>query len=110
MTETNTGHAINPNIRRKLFAGVLILVGLSLVIGVVYFALVPNAEGESGSLPKTVAMIIAFLFGAGANVKGWIDLFKKPPESTKAVAIGDNPQVTTGDNSPIVQGTYIARG
>ncbi len=94
MAEDDARKAGNSNTIRKGFAGLLVLLGLALVIRAIYFALTPNAETQSGSLPKTVGEIFAFLLGAGANIKGWMDLFKSDDvKGKKQVNIGDGTNI-----------------
>jgi tetratricopeptide (TPR) repeat protein len=97
--------------KRKIIAGVLILVGVAFVVGALYYLFTPNASEESGSLIKTIGAIIVFLSGAGSSIKGWKDLFapEKPSAPTTNIkSSGDKAQINTGEHGKNIQTeTYI---
>lgn len=105
MAENSTDRTNNSKLRRKLISGAFILVGLSLVIGAIYFAIVPGVGDEPRGFTTTIGAIFAFLFGAGASIKGWIDLFKKekPVPANQITVSGDAGQFATGDNARNIQ-------
>ena len=59
---------------KKIIPLLIAFVGLALIITAVVVWLEPP---EEGGVFNIVGGIISFLFGAGASIKGWKDLFKK---------------------------------
>ena len=86
---------------KKLVPLLIALVGLALVIAAIVVWLEPPKEG---GLFSTTGAIISFLLGAGASIKGWMDVFKKEPpaknetsftptqDGSGAIAQGENPR------------------
>ena len=97
--------------KRKIIAGIFILVGVAFVVGALYYLFTPNASEESGSLLKTIGAIIVFLSGSGSSIKGWKDLFtpdKPSSPTTKIESSGDKAQISTGEKAKNIQTeTYI---
>lgn len=70
--------------RNKIMPIFIIVLGLVLLTAALYTLLEPPQQG--GVLTVT-GQILAFLLGAGANLKGWRDLFKKdaPPSANETM-------------------------
>ncbi len=94
--------------RNKLIAVVIIIVGLILVVAAIYTLLEPPKDG--GILTVT-GQVIAFLLGAGANVKGWRDLFKKEsPAVSKSAATDAAHRSQETIDSPDAEQTMRGKG
>ncbi len=100
MSEPERTNPTNSQLRRKLIAGGLILLGLSLILAALYFVLTPTAGMGAGGLLKTSGEIFVFLLGAGANVRGWLDLFKKDGG-------GNRNQYNIGDGNTNIQADTV---
>lgn len=90
--------------RNKAIAVVIILFGLVLVVAAVYTLFEPPQQG--GVLTVT-GQILAFLLGAGANVKGWRDLLKKDAPQAAAETMQRSQEAI---NSPDAEQTMRGKG
>ncbi len=90
-------------ITKKLVPLLIALVGLALVIAAFVVWLEPP---EEGSVFNTAGAIISFFLGAGASIKGWMDLFKKDEskksETSYSATLKGEGAVAQGENSRAV--------
>ena len=95
--------------KKKVIALILVAAGLALLGAALYFWLEPP---EEGGVLLAAGQIFAFLLGAGASLKGWLDLFKKdnPAPATNISPTGEQPQIATGPHGRNIQvkdGDYV---
>lgn len=83
---------------KKIVPLVFILTGTALLVAVAYFLLEPTPKSTSGNLLNTVGTILGFLLGAGANIKGWMELLKKD-ESKRGVHFINEGEYIMGDKN-----------
>jgi len=85
---------------KKLVPLLVALLGLALIIAALVVWLEPPKDG---GLFSTAGAIISFFLGAGASIKGWMEVFKKEPAKNEtsytatqsgggATAQGENPR------------------
>ncbi len=91
-------------LRSKVITILIIVFGLVLVVATVYTLLEPPKEG---GILTVIGQMIAFLLGAGANVKGWRDLFKKDSPSASTDAVQRSQEAI---DSPDAQQTMRGKG
>lgn len=64
----------------KILPIVLMIIGSAFVIGSLFFILDSLTATEPSGLGQQITNILVLLLGAGAGVKGWLDLKKGAPK------------------------------
>ena len=96
---------------KKVVPIILIILGAASLLGAGIFFLDSLTAAEPVGLGKWIFDILGLLLGAGASIKGWMDIFKKKNEpaapSTRIIAM-DDAQINTGEKGRNIQAqTYI---
>jgi len=71
----------------KIFPLLLILFGIAFLVGAIFLWVNSNIMGENRDILGTIGSILVFLIGLGANLKGWLDLFKPKKENGQVIEI-----------------------
>jgi hypothetical protein len=100
---------------KKLFAFVLLVLGVALLGAALYLSVQPMPVKGIGDLLTIIGISIGGILAAGTGIKDWLELLKsnKHLDNEKRIEIsGDSPQISTGENSRNIQtggGTYIEK-
>jgi len=79
---------------KKIFPILLILIGATLLIAAVVFWLDTTTNSEPPSFGVSLRDWMTAIFGLGASIKGWMDLFKKEKNASPTVQININEGVS----------------
>lgn len=105
----------NMTMGKKIVPLILVIVGAALTLGALISWSDTLTAAEPAGLGKWIFDVLGLLLGAGAGLKGLLDLFKKekPPEPATRITAPDETQIATGANGRnIRQGdgsTYFER-
>ncbi len=91
---THQGAAMN----KKIVPIILIITGAAFLFGAILFLLDNLTASEPVGLGKWIFDIFIALLGAGANIKGWMDLRKARSEQSGAV--GKDQRIQEAIDSP----------
>ncbi|HAX70142.1 MAG TPA: hypothetical protein DCY14_11070 [Anaerolineae bacterium] len=69
--------------KNRLIPIVLILAGLALFLGALFFLIDKSTSASPPGLGGQIIEILVLLIGAGSGIKGWLDLRKNPRETIR---------------------------
>ncbi len=99
--------------KRRILPAILVIVGSALLLASILSALDNATASEPVGLGKWLFDVLGTLLGAGAGIKGWLDLRQKkdaPSGSETRLTAFDGGQVSTGAGGKNIQaGIYIEK-
>lgn len=93
---------------KSAFPIVLIITGLALILGSLFFLLDKATSAQPSGLGGQIVNILVLLLGAGAGIKGWVDLQKG--KSGEATGKGKDQRTQELINSPRSKQTMKGKG
>ena len=86
---------------KKVISFILIITGAALLLGAGIFIMDSLTAAEPAGLGKWIFDILGLLLGAGASIKGWLDIFKKDKGASGKT------QNNVGDNNTNIQAETV---